>query len=285
MSEDTAVGAHAWYNIKCVELRQFLNLFVQGVRFFSIRLVVVALVGIPIHTLIGQSQQSRQQSFGKMFGHGFSRMLSVNDPTRQGSGTRGDAFDFPSLQRLTQRRNDDGTGTGGIRRCTLRHQAQMTRVGIGRKVAKVNAGRCCCCCCAMMMFVREFPRQFALGIKGISDATPTVRVFHVGAVTDGTARPGFGVRHLVGILQNVLQFHRAAFIMIRQSADGRSKGKVLHVTNLFQFRVKIGLDLQNDVNDSRVVGVGLLLDEFDVAAIKGIGNANGKGHGDDDDDS
>jgi hypothetical protein len=57
-----------------------------------------------------------------------------------------------------------------------------------------------------------------------------------------------------------------------QAVNGSTKGKILHVSNLFQDGVDIGFDVEDDVNRVAIVWIDRLPYKFYVASVKGIRN-------------
>jgi hypothetical protein len=83
VTEHTPIQTHARDNVQCIQ-RQYLGHHV---------VLVVALA------LRVQSQDSHQQTFGLIFCHGFSRMLSMNDPANAIATAHGNAMYRSVFQR------------------------------------------------------------------------------------------------------------------------------------------------------------------------------------------
>jgi hypothetical protein len=84
-------------------------------------------------------------------------------------------------------------------------------------------------------------------------------------------KPRFRITARLGIFNNVLDL-----VHFLQPTNGRPETKVLHMPNLFQFRIQVGFNVQNDVRS--VFGIELVGpsgNELDVATVKGSRNGNG----------
>ncbi len=106
---NAAIGTHVGYDVEGVLLQE----------------LCYQTIDTPLNP-----QQTFQQSFGKVFRHGFSWMLAMNQPTNLVADTKFDAVQISSLQCLAQ---------GHDVRSTLGNEVQMSIVGVGWKVGKESA--------------------------------------------------------------------------------------------------------------------------------------------------
>jgi hypothetical protein len=104
-----------------------------------------------------------------MFGHAFTRMLPMNDPTHRLTTSMNDTLDFTPIQTLSQTLH-----RGKLR--TPRHQTQVTRIGKGRKVTEKDR---------TTLDVHMLPAQLTVRVVRLLIAVPGIGVGDIGRVADG----------------------------------------------------------------------------------------------------
>ena len=154
--------------------------------------------------------------------HGLPRMLTMLNPSSQLSIPNGDAFDFSSLERLSQR-FDDGVvpfkrpPSRGYSCGAIGDQLQVTAVGVRRRIREE---------CRSVRGVYVLPDQFPVDVPRREISPPRIVVARLqtpGGVTDGVPRPRLGKGDGAGVGDYVLDGDQFDPIVSLPSAIARVK--------------------------------------------------------------